>query len=238
MRRPWPDEAHLRLRKPRFFLAHGGLTIQVRQDAGGAAQLGVEVSYARWWEDDQPGRRKSIFFGRPTPLYAALCRQKQRRLVISDLLTAQARTSTGGAHQRACCWPRTVHCAAGCAAAWDGRVRRRGDRRGAHRLGGALLLELYGVTAPPIQVVPNGVDDIFLTPDAPAPAGAGRLICTATVDRAQARARMARAAVLARVPIRFIGAPLPEGDAYSRAFLDLRARIGIGLTTPAPWTPP
>ncbi len=203
-----------------FFLAHGGLTIQVRQTLAALRQLGVEVAYARWWEDDQPAD-VIHFFGRPTPLYAALCRQKQRRLVISDLLTAQGSYSAGrrrinrlllaadrplrGRLRRRLGWD--VYDAAATVVAltdWEAR----------------LLRELYGVTAPPIQVVPNGVDDIFLTPDAPAPAGAGRLICTATVTARKRVLELARAAVLARVPIRFIGAPYREGDAYSRAFLD------------------
>lgn len=204
-----------------FFLAHGGLTLQVRQTLQALQRLGLTVEHARWWEDDLEADVLH-FFGKPTPQYAALCRQKRRRLVISDLLTAQgsygawrrainpvvlgADRLSGGAVRRFLRW--SVYDAASALVAlteWEGR----------------LLVRLYGADPRRIRVVPNGVDEIFLEPG-PEPAHrAGHLLCTATITGRKRVLELARAAARARVPVRFVGAPYEKEDAYSRAFRDV-----------------
>ncbi len=206
-----------------FFLAHGGLTIQVRQTVESLRRLGVTADYARWWEDDLPGDLIH-FFGKPTPLYAALCRQKNRRYVISDLLTAQG---SYGAGRRM-----ITRLALGADRLAGGMMRRRlgwGVYDSAAAVialtewEASLLVEMYGVSKSAVHVVPNGVEEAFLEPAAGEVRRGGHLICTATVTERKRVLELARAAVKARVPVRFVGAPYEENNAYCRAFRELVA---------------
>jgi glycosyltransferase involved in cell wall biosynthesis len=68
-------------------------------------------------------------------------------------------------------------------------------------------------------VVPNGVERVFLDS---APAQRGKwLVCTATIAPRKRVLELAQAAVSARVPVRIVGKPYSEEDAYAQRFLAL-----------------
>src|ERR1019366_1167682 len=81
---------------------------------------------------------------------------------------------------------------------------------------GFLLKDLYGAPPGKIHVVPNGVEDAFLTSQ-PAQRGPW-LVCTATITERKRVLELAEAAVRAQTPLWVIGKPYSESDAYARRF--------------------
>lgn len=204
-----------------FQLAHGGAQIQVEQTMAGLQKTGVEIDFLRWWDDKQEADILH-FFARPHSLYAQLAKKAGRKLVISELLTAQ---SSWGTLRRL---PNNIlrHV--------NRRLGRRFDRRfswDAYQLADAilaltpwearLLTELYDAPPGRVHVVANGVEDeFFLEP------GAGRnredfLVCTATITERKRVVELAEAALMAKTPIWILGKPYSETDPYFLRFLEL-----------------
>jgi glycosyltransferase involved in cell wall biosynthesis len=68
-------------------------------------------------------------------------------------------------------------------------------------------------------VVPNGVDERFFLKETDRKNG--DLVCTATITPRKRAVELAEAAIEAGIPVRFIGRPYTEDDAYYQRFLTL-----------------
>src|ERR1019366_3397161 len=84
---------------------------------------------------------------------------------------------------------------------------------------GFLLKDLYGPPPGKIHVVPNGVEDVFLTSQ-PAQRGPW-LVCTATITERKRVLELAEAAVRARTPLWIIGRAYADTDPYAQEFFAL-----------------
>ena len=203
-----------------FALAHGGLQIQIVQSRSALVQLGVEVEFLRWMD---PGQSGDIlhFFGRVPTDMLQRAQERGMKVVQAELLTEQ------GSRPRA----RLVleKMARMAMARTLPRVMTGGFNWDSYRLADAcialtewearLMKELYGAPPGKIQVVPNGVEDVFLNSQ-PAKRGPW-LVCTATITERKRVLELAEAAVRARTPLWIIGKPYSESDAYAQRFYAL-----------------
>jgi glycosyltransferase involved in cell wall biosynthesis len=203
-----------------FLLAHGGLQIQIEQTIAGLHQLGVAIEPVRWWDESQTGDIVH-YFGRPLQIYVAAVRQKQKKLVVSDLFTGLGtRSGLVRAVQR-----RVMQIA---------RQVLPGDftfRLGWESYGLAdavvtltpweaqLVVTMFDAPASRVHCVPNGVETEFLDSR---PAVRGQwLVCTATITERKRVLELAEAAVRAQTPLWVLGKPYSETDAYAVRFTQL-----------------
>lgn len=210
-----------------FSLSHGGFQIQISQTKAALENLGVEVEWLRWWDDAQTGQIIH-FFGRPFPIYVQLAQQKGIKVVLAELLTGLgSRSPLSRFAQQAliktvrqllpdALWTRL---------AWD-----------SYRLCDAcvaltpweaqLMTQMFQAPPHRIQVVPNGVDPVFLESQV-TPRGQW-LICTATITQRKRILELAQTALLAQTPVWVVGKAYSETDPYFRQFESL-ARQHPGL---------
>ena len=202
-----------------FSLAHGGMQIQIEQTLQSLRALGIEVSPLPWWEASF-STPIVHFFGKPSPVYAGWLRQKNIRLVISDLLTAQG---SRNALQRlpfrlACLADRLVR----------GKIRARLGWN-IYELADCcicltsweadLVRNMYGAHRARTEVVPNGVEKVFLT-SGQAIQRENHLVSTVTITERKRVVELVEAAALAQVKIKIIGRPYHEQDPYYLRFLE------------------
>ena len=216
-----------------FALAHGGQAIQVQQTMAALAANGVQVEPVRWWDESQTADLIH-YFGRMPAEHIKLAQQKGIKVVIGELLTgAGSRSPRQLRLQKAI--SRTVERLAPrsftAAFNWD-----------AYRLADAviamtpwerhLMHYLFGAPLEKIFIVPNGVEEVFLT--AP-PAERGRwLVCTATITPRKRVLELAQAAVAAQTPLWIIGRAYAESDPYARQFYALAQAHPQLLCTDSP----
>jgi len=210
-----------------FFLAHGGVQVQIEQTKNALEKTGVSVDYVRWWEAAQ-APDVIHYFGRTPEPYISMAHQKGIKIVTSDL--------HGGLGVRA-----------PLARAVQKNVTRLGQKFlpeflrwrfgwNAYKMSDAcvsvtpwesrLIQEIFGAPREKCHVVPNGVEDVFF--DSPETARDEWLVTTASILPVKRILETARAAVLAKTPYRVIGKPFSETDAYYLSFLAL-ARANPGL---------
>jgi len=201
-----------------FCFAHGGVQIQVEQTMAALKRQGVEVCPLPWW-DDSVSPDLIHFFGKPTLSYARLVKQKKIRLVVADLLTSQGSRSAwqrlpfsilclldrlvGGRLRQKLGW--SVYDLADaciCLTSWEA----------------SLIRNMYGARHARIEIVPNGVEQIFLE-DRGNPVRGDHLVTTVTITPRKRVVEMVRAAALARVKLRVIGKPYHTQDPYYLLFL-------------------
>jgi glycosyltransferase involved in cell wall biosynthesis len=201
-----------------FCFAHGGVQIQVEQTMAALKSHGVEVRPLPWW-DDSISPDLIHFFGKPTLSYARLVKQKQIRLVVADLLTSQgSRTSwqrlpfrlvclldrlLGGKVREKLGW--SVYDFADCCVCltpWEA----------------SLVRNMYGARHARIEIVPNGVEQVFLQ-DRGTPIRGDHLVTTVTITPRKRVVEMVRATALASVKLRVIGKPYHPQDPYYLLFL-------------------
>lgn len=201
-----------------FCFAHGGVQIQVEQTMAALKGRGVEVRPLPWW-DDSISPDLIHFFGKPTLSYARLAKQKQIRLVVADLLTSQG--SRAGWQRLPfsiiCFFDRLV----------KGRLRQKLGWS-VYDLADAcicltpweasLVRNMYGARQARIEIVPNGVEQVFLE-DRDNPVREDHLVTTVTITPRKRVVEMVRAAALARVKLRVIGKPYHPQDPYYLLFL-------------------
>ncbi|NBS15009.1 MAG: hypothetical protein EBT57_09465, partial [Verrucomicrobia bacterium] len=163
-----------------FCFAHGGVQIQVEQTMAALKKHGVEVSPLPWW-DDSISPDLIHFFGKPTLSYARLVKQKRIKLVVADLLTSQGSRAVwqrlpfsiicffdrlvGGKLRQKLGW--SVYDLADCCiclTSWEA----------------SLVRNMYGARHARIQIVPNGVEKVFLE-DRGNPAREDHLVTTVTI---------------------------------------------------------
>jgi len=183
-----------------FAFAHGGQQIQIVQTRAALERLGVEVEFLRWWDPRQAGDLLH-FFGRPRLSTLQLAQQKGIKVVLADLLAGQGarpawrlklqqmaasalRQTVPRRYLAPLNWASYAQADA-CVAltTWEAR----------------LLADLFGAPPARIHVVPNGVEEVFLTAE-PAPRGPW-LVCTATIRELKRVVELAEAAVLAQTPL-------------------------------------
>lgn len=201
-----------------FCFAHGGVQIQVEQIMAALKQHGVEVFPLPWW-DDSIAPDLIHFFGRPSLGYARLVKQKRIRLVVADLLTSQGSRAAwqrlpfsiicffdrlvGGRLRQKLGW--TVYDLADrciCLTSWEA----------------SLVRNMYGARQARIEIVPNGVEKVFLEDRGNLVRG-DHLVTTVTITPRKRVVEMVRAAALARVKLRVIGKPYHPQDPYYLLFL-------------------
>lgn len=201
-----------------FCFAHGGVQIQVEQTMAALKGRGVEVRPLPWW-DDSISPDLIHFFGKPTLSYARLVKQKQIRLVVADLLTSQGSRKAwqrlpfrlvcavdrllGGKLRHKLGWSvyELADCCA-CLTEWEAK----------------LIRTMYGARTARIEIVPNGVERVFLEGQGNQARG-DYLVTTVTITPRKRVVETVRAAALARVKLRVIGKPYHSQDPYHLLFL-------------------
>lgn len=207
-----------------FLLAHGGLQIQIEQTKQALKDAGVEVEYLRWWDDSQKGDIIH-FFGRAHPLHIDWAHGKGIKYVMTELLSGQSSRPDALLRAQA-----TLHRLLKLGIP---RILIENLRWDAHSKADALvvLTEREAEVAemlfrPPrnkLFVVPNGVDREFFLPQARPSEVSDELLCVATIRPLKRNVELAKAALAANVPIRFVGTPYGKGDPYYREFADIAA---------------
>lgn len=204
-----------------FFLAHGGTQTLLESLMREIAGHGVTVEPARWWDDRQAGDILH-FMNRPTHTLAQCARQKKFKTVMTENIDQTA------SRPHFDLWLRRALF----------EVDRTLGGKVGHRLGlevyrmldaavYAVELErrvaqyLYSAPAAKCHVIPHGVDDSALE-ELSAPAVEGDyLISVATIIPRKNTVLLARAAIIARIPVIFLGMPYNQEDAYYREFLSV-----------------
>ena len=216
-----------------FALAHGGQAIQVQQTMAALAANGVQVEPVRWWDESQTADLIH-YFGRMPAEHIKLAQQKGIKVVIGELLTgAGSRSPRQLRLQKAI--SRTVERLAprSFTAAFNWEAYRLADAVIAMTPWERHLMHyLFGAPLEKIFIVPNGVEEVFLT--AP-PAERGRwLVCTATITPRKRVLELAQAAVAAQTPLWIIGRAYAESDPYARQFYALAQAHPQLLCTDSP----
>ncbi|MCE0522937.1 MAG: glycosyltransferase [Methylacidiphilales bacterium] len=210
-----------------FALAHGGLQIQVEQTKAALERRGIEVEYLRWWDDRQTGQIIH-YFGRPSGNYIDFAHAKGMKVVVAELLSALgSRSGAARFAQKAMIritqtvlpyslWGRL---------SWD--AYQKADACVALTHWEAYLMsDMFGADPAKIEVIPNGVEEVFFQPlaEGDRKPAADYLVCTAVIHPRKRVLELAQAAVLAKVPVWIIGKPYSESDPYYLEFLEVQKR--------------
>jgi glycosyltransferase involved in cell wall biosynthesis len=208
-----------------FALAHGGFQIQIEQTKAALERVGVDVEYVRWWDETQKGQIIH-YFGRPGGAYIDFAHAKGIKVVVGELLTGLgSRPASGRLLQKGLMLvtqkilPKSFWSRLG----WE--TYHTGDAFVAlTRWEGYLMRSMFDADPAKIHVIPNGVEDVFLSATTPAAASArgDHLICTAAIHPRKQVVELARAAAAAKVPVWIIGKPYSETDAYYLQFLEIQ----------------
>jgi glycosyltransferase involved in cell wall biosynthesis len=202
-----------------FLLAHGGAQIQIEQTKAGLERIGVSVEFLRWWDGEQTGDVMHSFGRIPTGLLN-LAHQKGMKVVLADLLTEQGSRSPSRLRAQKLMirvMERTMP-ALSAHAHW--KSYREADACVALTAWEAhLMMDLFGAPAARTHVVPNGVEEAFLT-SAPAKRGPW-LVTTVTITQRKRVMELAEAAVQAQIPVWIIGKPYSDSDPYAKRFFEL-----------------
>ena len=206
-----------------FFLAHGGAQLQIEQTKNALEVAGLGVEYVRWWDSAQEGQIIH-YFGRPSASYIEFAHQKQKKVILSELLGGLGgRGAVARAAQQAIIrGTRLILPAEFCARmAWD--AYERADACVALTSWEAQLMrQMFSAPPEKVHVVPNGVEPVFL--ESAQTQRGDWLVCAATITEVKRVLELAEAAVLARVPVWFVGRPFDEGLNYPGRFLRFARR--------------
>jgi len=204
-----------------FFLAHGGTQTLIESLMSEIAQLGVEVEPARWWDDRQRGDILH-FINRPGTSLLHGARQKGIRTVMTENIDE---TSSRSGLQL---WLRRF--AFQCDRAIGGPISFRMNLE-VYQLLDAMVyvveLErqvaqyLYRAPSDRSHVIPHALDKDALTDLARAEPEGDYLISMGTIIPRKNTLLLAQTAVLAQVPVVFLGKPFSEKDPYFQQFKEL-----------------
>jgi glycosyltransferase involved in cell wall biosynthesis len=203
-----------------FLLAHGGAQIQIEQTKIALERVGVEVEHLRWWDAAQRGDIIH-FAGRPTADYIAFAHRQGCKVVIGELLTATGSRSQGELVLQKICtnvFRKVLPATFTTRMAWESY--RLADACVALTTWEAHLMNyLFGAPKEHVHIVPNGVEEIFLS--APKTARGKSLVCTATITERKRVLELAEAAIHAQTPIWIIGKSYADSDSYAQKFFAL-----------------
>jgi glycosyltransferase involved in cell wall biosynthesis len=218
---------------PPFALAHGGHQIQILRTLAALEANGVQVEPVRWWDENQTGDLIH-YFGRMPAEHIRLAHQKNIRVVIGELLTAQGSRSESQLRRQKII-SRTVEkfAPANFVAAFNWESYRLADAVIAMTPWEKHLMNyLFGAPLEKIFIVPNGVEEVFLT--APKTPRGQWLACTATITPRKRVLELAQAAVRAQTPLWIIGKAYTESDPYVRQFYALAKQHPQLICTDSP----
>ncbi len=203
-----------------FMLAHGGAQIQIEQTAAALKQNGVDVDFVRWWDG---GQKTDLihYWGRMPADHIRLAHQKGIKVIIGELLTAQGSRSSAQLRRQKFI-SRTVErfAPSSFTAAFNWESYRLADAFIAMTPWEKHLMNfVFSAPLEKIVIVPNGVEEVFLT--APPAVRGPWLVCTATLTERKRVLELAQAAVHAQTPVWIIGKAYAESDPYARRFYAL-----------------
>lgn len=203
-----------------FALAHGGQAIQIQRTITALREVGVDAEPLRWWDENQTGDIIH-YFGRMPVDQIGFAHQKNIKVVMAELLTAQGSQNTAQrAVRRAFRWAAENIAPKGFAAAFSWEPYRLADGFIALTPWEKFLMQAkFGADPEKIHVVANGVEEVFF--QAPKIARGEWLVCTATITERKRVLELARAAVAARTPVWIIGKAYADNAPYAQAFLAL-----------------
>lgn len=205
-----------------FLLAHGGFQTQIEQTKKALEDIGVEVEWLRWWDDQQKGDLIH-YFGKPDLSYVNFAHLKGYKVVVSLIIsgtTAKAalllklqkiisRSLIKFKMRRICELTR-----------WES-LRRSDAIIFLTKLEAETGKQLWMLEPQITHIIPNGVGQEFII------AGqrekkqkGGHLLYVATIRDLKRNAEVALAAGRAKVPIKFLGAPYSQSDPYYTKFLE------------------
>lgn len=202
-----------------FLLAHGGAQIQIEQTKAALDQIGVEVEYLRWWDENQTGDILHQI-GALDHTVVALAQKRGWKVAMTILLTEQCNRPF---RELA---PRRLLIRSALALPVAPRLKDRlrwsvyhlCDRMivglEAERM---ILADVYGVPRERIEVVPLGLAKIWLNAG-PASRNGEHLICTGTIGPAKNSVPLAQLAHAAGTPLLFVGKPFDFQSSYWREF--------------------
>lgn len=210
-----------------FSLAHGGLQVQIEKTKSALQEAGLEVEYLRWWDDSQQGDLIH-FFGRANPSHIDFAHVQGVKYVMQELLTSQGSRSVTHLRLQAASnriLRRILPANYRLPLRWDSY--QKADAIIAITDWEAWIMgELFDAPHRRVRVVPNAVQDVFFR-GGPKLSG-DHLACVATITERKRILELARAAAIAKTPLRVAGKPYSEGDAYFLQFLEtVEASQGI-----------
>jgi len=203
-----------------FSLAHGGHAVQIRQTIAAVQSAGVEIEPLRWWDENQKGD-VIHHFGRMTAGHIRFAHQKNIKVVMAELLSAQGSRSLRQLRTQRFI-SRTIERFAPqtFVTPFNWESYRLADGFIANTAWEKFLMEyLFGSEPQKVHVVPNGVEEVFFN-SARVPRGPW-LVCTATLTERKRVLELSQAAVAAQTPVWILGRAYGDEDPYSRKFLAL-----------------
>jgi glycosyltransferase involved in cell wall biosynthesis len=203
-----------------FALAHGGQAIQIQKTIAALTAIGVDAEPLRWWDEQQTGDLIH-YFGLMPVEQIQFAQRKRMKVIIANLLTEQgSQTPWQRGVRRAFRWTVESFAPTVVSRAFGWENYRVADALIALTPWEKHLMSFkFGAVPEKIFVVPNGVEEIFLT--APPAARNEWLVCTATITERKRVLELAQAAVIAQTPVWIIGSAYAAGDAYAQQFFDL-----------------
>jgi len=202
-----------------FALAHGGTQTLIESLMAQAAAIGIDMEPERWWDEKQKGDILH-FIGRPLDMHVQLAKQKGYRVMMTEFLDRTASRSRAALFAQ-----RGVKAVVSrVMPGWTGRLgwnvyKELDALVYVTELEAGVAASLFGAPWNKLHVIPHGLpEDEITSLRAPAPEE-NYLICLATIHPRKNPLLLARAANQACVPVRFVGRPYGENDAYYNEFI-------------------
>lgn len=207
-----------------FLLAHGGFQIQIEQTRLALKHLGVDVKWLQFWNETEVPDIIH-FFGTVHADYLRFAKGKGIKTVISELHTSLgSRPDRKHRLQSAVIQiTRTMAPQFAMRMNWD-RFAEADAVVALTPYEADLMCNVFHAPRSRMHVIPNGVDKVFLEPSSVA--REDWLLCTAVIHPRKRVVELAKAAVIAKTPLRVYGRPYSENDAYFHVFCEVVASSG------------
>lgn len=202
-----------------FSLAHGGVTNIVHRTKEVLEKLGMEVDFLRWWDEKQKG--DILFqFCRPPISLVRFAKASGYKFVVEHVMTGLVSRPL---------WKRKIQ-----------KQIIRGARRFPRFVSDmfswdsfemvdmnyfpaewdqSVALHMFAFSEKKAALLPYGVNDAFLqSPELPRE---DYLICTATITPRKRVVEVAKACAQAQVPLKVVGKPYAQSDAYFDRFKEI-----------------
>jgi glycosyltransferase involved in cell wall biosynthesis len=205
-----------------FLLAHGGFQTQIEQTKKALEDIGVEVEWLRWWDDQQKGNLIH-YFGKPDLSYVDFAHSKGYKIVTSLIISGTtaktavllvlqkiiSRSLIKLKMRRICELMR-----------WES-LRRSDAIIFLTELEAETGKQLWMLDPQKTHIIPNGVREEFIVAGKQEKKEKGEhLLYVATIRDLKRNVEVALAAGRAEVPIKFLGAPYSKTDPYYIKFLE------------------